>query len=395
VSNYLVAVDHHEHDRRGGSFHIAWSLARLLRDQGHHVSMLCAAPDAQPRLTTMIEGVRVARYNLPPTLRFDPRRLARHIETARAYARAELGDRRYDVMHLHSLASGIGAFRAFGTSAEVVVTVHSPVVEEQRATLRGSLVGRVTFEAVRRIVAPYEDEFLRAATTVHVLSSFTATLLARDHGDDVTHKIVHVPWWCEHRRQIARGDAKRALGVSPNVPVLFTVRRLVRRTGVDVFLRALASMATQTPFQVFIAGDGPEAPMLAQLAAQLTHVHLLGTISDEHKTLLFQAADMFVLPTRELECFGLVTLDALSVGCPVIGTNSGATPELLGDLLSDLLVPAGSAPALAGKLTDFIEGRLRVPSEDAIAQHAHRTYPRRKVERAFVELLTPVATGAA
>ena len=62
--NYLVAVDRHEHDQRR-SYHIAWTLARLMRERGHHVSMLCASVDTAARETCEIDGVRVARSACP------------------------------------------------------------------------------------------------------------------------------------------------------------------------------------------------------------------------------------------------------------------------------------------------------------------------------------------
>src|SRR5207249_11624167 len=58
----------------------------------------------------------------------------------------------------------------------------------------------------------------------------------------------------------------------------------------------------------------------------------LGFIPDETLPSYYHAADVFVLPTRELEGFGLVTVEALACGTPVLGTPVGATPEVLSGL---------------------------------------------------------------
>ena len=56
---------------------------------------------------------------------------------------------------------------------------------------------------------------------------------------------------------------------------------------------------------------------------------ITGEIDDESLVLYYQAADIFILPTQSLEGFGLVTLEALSCGVPVLGTPIGATTNIL------------------------------------------------------------------
>lgn len=72
-----------------------------------------------------------------------------------------------------------------------------------------------------------------------------------------------------------------------------------------------------------------------------------GLIPEADLASFYQAADCFVLPTRSLEGFGLVTVEALACGTPVLGTPVGATPEILAPLAPELLTDDASPEALA------------------------------------------------
>ena len=91
---------------------------------------------------------------------------------------------------------------------------------------------------------------------------------------------------------------------------------------------------------VLIGGEGPLKADLEGLAKQLgleTSVRFEGYIPDERLPTYYQAADFFLLPTKALEGFGLVAVEALACGTPVLGTPVGAIPEILGELQPDLM----------------------------------------------------------
>src|SRR5207249_11052699 len=85
----------------------------------------------------------------------------------------------------------------------------------------------------------------------------------------------------------------------------------------------------------------------------------LGFIPDETLPSYYHAADVFVLPTRELEGFGLVTVEALACGTPVLGTPVGATPEVLSGLDASLVFRGISAEIMAEDLLRFLETLAR------------------------------------
>jgi SAM-dependent methyltransferase len=131
---------------------------------------------------------------------------------------------------------------------------------------------------------------------------------------------------------------------------------------------------------LLIGGSGSLRTELEALAAALgvaAHVRFLGFVPDADLPLYYQAADCFVLPTRELEGFGLVTVEALACGTPVLGTPVGATPELLDPLDPALVFPAATAEAMAGRLGDFLDRLERAPGPAAALRAAARAHAER------------------
>ncbi len=93
------------------------------------------------------------------------------------------------------------------------------------------------------------------------------------------------------------------------------------------------------------------------------HIRFVGQISEELLPLYYQAADLFVLPSLDFEGFGLVTLEALSSGLPVVGTNIGGTPEILENLDPRLLVEKTSAEKLAEGIMTTLDRHQYNPND--------------------------------
>ena len=99
-----------------------------------------------------------------------------------------------------------------------------------------------------------------------------------------------------------------------------------------------------------IGGAGPLDAALREMAAReglAERVRFAGFIPESRLPSYYRMADLFVLPTRELEGFGLVTLEALASGVPVAGTPVGGTPEILSRLEPNLLFKDATAASMA------------------------------------------------
>jgi glycosyltransferase involved in cell wall biosynthesis len=139
--------------------------------------------------------------------------------------------------------------------------------------------------------------------------------------------------------------------------VVLTVRNLEARMGLDTLLHAMVrARATVPDALLVVGGEGSLREPLTRLAGALhlgDGVRLVGRIPEATLAAHYQAADLFVLPTRALEGFGLVAAEALACGTPVLGTAVGAIPEVLEGLGDDWLVPHDAAAlgaALGGAL---------------------------------------------
>jgi glycosyltransferase involved in cell wall biosynthesis len=138
---------------------------------------------------------------------------------------------------------------------------------------------------------------------------------------------------------------RRALGLPADRFLAITVGRLVRRKGLDVLVQSWARLEDQ---HLLIVGDGPERGRLEELVAALglaTRVHFAGRVEEQHKWQLLHAADAYVSTTMH-EGFGLVYLEAMAAGIPVITFDHGGQVDFLRDGETGYLVRSGDLAAL-------------------------------------------------
>ena len=120
-----------------------------------------------------------------------------------------------------------------------------------------------------------------------------------------------------------RSSLKRQLGWRVDIPVMFTLRRLAPRMGLDRLVEAAAILAKKgIDFQIMVGGEGEQRASLEARARALgvsDNVVFIGYVEDQQLPLCYAACDAFVLPTAELECFGLIALGGrdLAAGRPV------------------------------------------------------------------------------
>jgi glycosyltransferase involved in cell wall biosynthesis len=390
---YLVAVDHCFLDAPGGMGRVAWDIAMVMRDRRHDVAMVVARPQPgpEPPTITKSEGVRVLRYSRPPLPRWHPLRGHRTVHAARTATRQLLGGERWDVVHMHSPLTGAGVLGAIGRGPRYVYTLHSPVVMEQeinwaRQGQLGQLKMLLGLGALKRV----ERRVLQPCARIHTLSEFSRSKVEEFHrlGD----RVSVLPYWRrpELQRRYSKVEARRRLGWPLEGPTLFTVRHLGPRYGLDIAIEAIAPLARDRHCIVFIGGVGPLRAELVDLARKhgvSEQVHFLGRMDESQLELAYQAADLFLLPTRALECFGLVILEACAFGCPVLSTDAGAIPEVMQRLLPEFVVPAGSVAALREKLEQFLSGSLRAPAPEALAAHVECVFGKQVVTPQIVALL--------
>lgn len=246
----------------------------------------------------------------------------------------------------------------------VVVHFHGPWADESRAE-----GGRALSIALKRAVERYV--FRRADRFVTLSESFRSLLVER-YAVPADRVEVLAPGVDLERFRPGAGR-----GPGPGLRLL-TVRRLARRMGLDVLLQAFARL--RVPATLDVAGDGEERAALEQLARELgvaDRVRFLGRVPEPDLPGLYADADLTVVPSLELEGFGLVVLESLACGTPVVASATGGMAEVLPALQPDLLVPPGDVDALAARLEAVATGAAPAPDEAACRAFAERySWPR-------------------
>jgi phosphatidylinositol alpha-mannosyltransferase len=130
-------------------------------------------------------------------------------------------------------------------------------------------------------------------------------------------------------------------------PTIFYVGRLEKRKGVKYLLLAFAKLREQLPeARLVLGGDGPDREKLEELIDEydIQNVTFLGFVTDEEKLHWLQCADLFCSPALYGESFGIVLLEALACGSPIVaGDNPGYASVLTERGLSSLVDPKDTA----------------------------------------------------
>ena len=176
---------------------------------------------------------------------------------------------------------------------------------------------------------------------------------------------------------------KKNIGLPKDHIHLLTIRNLEPRMGLDNLLKSIRILK-QKRVKVYltIGGEGPEKENLKKLIKRFGLVHevtMAGFIPAEQLPKFYAASDFFILPTRALEGFGLVTPESLACGTPVLGTPIGGTKEILSHFNSQLLFKDTSPEAIAHGIEKSIENYFYDKNKyknlrDSCRQHAEMHY---------------------
>jgi glycosyltransferase involved in cell wall biosynthesis len=312
----------------GGSENHLRALLPELRKQGWESDLLIPSPDpvaVRPmaeRFSQLCRSVEVApmRWNVSPRL------VVRLARLARSGA--------YQLVHSHLVHADWHAAAASWAAPAVPLlsTKHNDNPFRRRYPFR--LIERVAAERCAAIITISES-----------LREFTL------HFTAPRTPVITVLYGLELPSQALERDAES------DVPTLLAVARLVRQKGLDVLIRAMKPIGEAFPTaQLLIAGEGPERHELERLTHDLgleDRIVLLGHRDDVEQ--LMRRAWLVVHPAR-WEGFGLVLLEAMKVGSPVVATRVSAIPEIVVDGVTGRLVPpddpAGFANAVIAVLRD-------------------------------------------
>ena len=210
--------------------------------------------------------------------------------------------------------------------------------------------------AVARQALAWSTQF---ANHVDVVIAPSEALAERIRNQGVARVVEVVPtgidlgWFQPGNRT----DARAALGLPPDRPLLVYVGRLDREKNLDFLLEAFAAVLRVRPdAELLLVGRGTREPSLRALAARLgvaDRVRFVGGVPLADVVAFYQAADVFVFASTT-ETQGLAVLEAMAVGRPVVAVRASGVEEAVMDGVTGLLTPEDSS-AFAAAVTEILE----------------------------------------
>jgi phosphatidyl-myo-inositol alpha-mannosyltransferase len=314
----------------GVQFHVR-DLAEVLLGRGHDVSVLAPADDDTPLPPYVVPAGRavpvpyngsVARVNFGP------------ISAARV--RRWLREGAFDVLHVHEPATpSLSVLACWAATGPIVATFHTSTLRS-RAMLAAYPILEPTLEKIRARIAVSEDA--RRTLVEHIGGD--AVLIPNGVFVDRFATASPEPSW--------RGAAGT---------VGFIGRMDEERKGLPTLLTAFESVLAQRPgVRLLVAGRGDVDEASEDMSPAVREaVTFLGQVSESDKARLLRSVDVFVAPNLGGESFGIVLVEALAAGAPVVASDLDAFRRVLDDGRVGVLFPTGDVAALAaavGRLLD-------------------------------------------
>ena len=360
----------------GAETHLARLLPELVR-AGHEVSVGYLY-EGSPSIPDLLRGASVRVAWLRGSLR----------RPAKTYFQINrlLREGGFDLVHTHlPQCDMLGGIAALINKMPWVVTLHIDFEYLDRFPYRlthppllrktGALIA--VSEAVRDFVSP-------------ILGMDRTGLSNRIV---VIHHGLNGDVFCEFVSPTDRQKIRNEFGIPDGAFLLGSVGRLAVQKGHKYLIAAIDTIAeTGIPVHLALVGDGPLRPNLLQQSSEIgwgSRVHFLGKRFDVPNVMA--AFDVFVHPSL-WEGFGIVLLEAMALGLPIVASDVCAIPEIVSDGQTGLLVPPGDSHGLAAAIIRLYRDRklakgLGQAGRSRLAQHFSLDEMVRKMIEVYEELL--------
>jgi len=334
-------------------------LARSLRSLGHHVVVLgpCDGPPPEP-------GVRPLGRSIPLAANGSVAPIAPDVACALRTI-AALADEHFDVVHLHEpLVPGPTLTGLLYRDGPVVGTFH----------MAGA---SAAYRMLRPLLARWADRLtLRCAVSQDAI--YTARQALGGRYELVFNAIDTLPF--------AKATPTPTAG-----PTVFFIGRHEPRKGLAVLLRAFASLPADT--RLWIASDGPQtAELLAEHGGD-PRIEWLGRIDDGERAARMRGADVVCAPSIHGESFGVVLLEAMAAGTPVVASDLPGYRTVATDGVDAVLVPPGDAGALAEGLRAVLGDRRLAEALSAAGEARAAELSMDRLAERYLDLFASLLAG--
>jgi len=347
-------------------------LARELGDRGHRVDVFTRFHgDGHPEILEVTDNVRFFHVPAGEDRRIHKLDIYPHLAgfLCKLEKLRQKEPVRYDLIHSHYWLSGrVGAWVRESWGVPHIIMFH-------------------TLGMIKNSVGVGEKEpELRMITEKHLVDSCDRIIASTERGrqellqfyDAQPEVIGVVPCGVDLRlfRPMNKADARRQLGMNQKETILLYVGRFTALKGIDRLLAAMPHFRDYSRLKlVIVGGDGAETPesvRLKKLTAALgieDVVTFIGRIDHENLTPYYNAADLLIVPSFH-ESFGLVALESLACGTPVIATNVGAMEMIIREGKTGRIIHDAGVPMLV----DNIKAELSNANRKTVsAREIHNT----------------------
>ncbi len=383
VSHYLYPdrvdqpgyADEYAH---GGTEIAAYHLAQEMHRRGHQVEVFTTALDS--RSVVEMDKVNVHRYatqfrvasaNFSWGLLRGPQKV--EVDLAHAHFNMPYAD--YSAL-LYARRMGV----------PLVVTYHADAPEAGGSFLRNELQSFYNHYLLPRVLD--EADIIITTTESYVEESH--------HLVSYRDKIRVIPNGInleEFQTTPSKGECRDRLELPQDKVIILFFGNLVAYKGPEVLLRAFSRVNEDHDVMLLYVGRGPLEEELKRLSRELkVEVKFAGYVTDEEKSWYYQAADIFSLPSVNLaEAFGIVNLEAMASGLPIVASRLGGIPDVVREGENGILFEPGNVNELSEALEYLISNENLRKEMGLNAQKLASNYSWRRVaqetEKIYQELV--------
>jgi len=398
--NILSMIDAFGVTAYGGAGKVFIEVNKVLADMENSVNVICRSPDDIP--DGLFKNITFHTYRDIAGGQIG--KIRHYRKWIKHFFLKQIAENRPDLILLHSSSAAFGLDKILKSlNIPIIYYFHSPWNKEYEiiAKAKGMLFcgGQCPLVTILSAIRKrHERKYLNLAFGIITLSESMQQIMLDVHrcaekipkaviSGGADGKVFHPALGQKEKKQI-----RSNLKFSEDDFLIITSRRLVSRTGVDILIKAFAEVKKRhealdgevlgeegmTEFQLpnpdlklILTGGGSSENDLKRLAFDLgieNDVFFTGYVSEKKLAKYYRCSDLFVMPTKFLEGFGLSTVEAMASGLPVIGTDIGGTPEILRKISDELIISECSVEAIADKIIEFLS-----KSENALDEWRKRS----------------------
>lgn len=349
-------------DDTGGMSVYLRELSQALAQRGHRVDIYTQPlQQASAGDQDLGAGVRLRQLRLDPKSMVSKEKLIDHLPlyAQKVLQKTRQEKCRYDVIHSHYWLSAI----AGRSLAEVwrcphVVSFHTLGYAKKR-------VGDVVRERIEQRIQA-ETDLARGCERVIVSVLAEKEDLRRAQIDPAKIAVIPCGVNLKHFRPMPGDGIRQKYQIRGRCPLVLFVGRLVYLKGVDRLLEVFQQLLIKTDARLLVMGgndgDCPATEALRQRSRQLgiaAKVIFAGRVPHARLPAYYNAADCMVIPSR-YESFGMVALEALACGTPVVTARVGAMRTLIEDGVNGFVVDMDDRPATVQAICKIMDARVQI-----------------------------------